>query len=109
MAPLAVGWCRNLVIQHGVAPDGGTEVKRGENVAEIKQIGSELKGNEGERLGGGGGVEVIPAKPGLPEGATLTSESSSSSFFRRSLRFLQKRLFTRHYSLIVVISWLQKS
>lgn len=31
-----------------VAPDGGTEVKRGQNVAEIKQNGSELKGNEGK-------------------------------------------------------------
>lgn len=48
MAPLAVRWCHNLVIQHGVAPDGGTEVKRGENVAEIKQNGSEPKGNEGK-------------------------------------------------------------
>lgn len=48
MAPLAVRWCRNLVIQHGVAPDGGTEVERGENVAEIKENGSELKGNEGK-------------------------------------------------------------
>lgn len=47
MDPLAVRWCRNLLIQHGVAPDGGTEVKRGENVAEIKQNGSELKENEG--------------------------------------------------------------
>lgn len=64
MAPLAVRWCRNLVIQHGVAPDGGTEVERGQNVAEIKQNGSELKGNGGEGLRGGR-VEAIRVQPGL--------------------------------------------
>lgn len=31
----------------GSAPDGRREVKRGQNVAEIKQIGSELKEKEG--------------------------------------------------------------
>lgn len=64
MAPLAVRWCRNLVIQHGVAPDGGTEVKRGENVAEIKQNELRAEGERGERVRGGR-VEVIPVKAGL--------------------------------------------
>lgn len=68
MAPLAVRRCRNLVIQRGVAPDGGTEVERGENVAEIKQNGSEPKGKRGGGGLKGGRVGVIPLKAGLPEG-----------------------------------------
>lgn len=46
MAPLAVHSCHDLILQRrwgGVAPDGRREVNRGQNVAEIKQIGSELK------------------------------------------------------------------
>lgn len=46
MAALAVRSCRDLILQQGAAPDGGTEVARGQNVAEIKQIGSEPEEKE---------------------------------------------------------------
>lgn len=45
--------CRDLILRRrggGSAPDGRREVNRGQNVAEIRQIDSELKEKEGNDL-----------------------------------------------------------
>lgn len=108
MAPLAVRWCRNLVIQHGVAPDGGTEVERGQNVAEIKQNGSELKGNGGkdseeEEL------KLFESNRDFKRDQRWLLTAAVFFFLQSLFKYPSETSLSRHSSLIVVISWLQKS
>lgn len=109
MAPLAVRWCRNLVIQHGVAPDGGAEVERGENVAEIKQNGSEPKGNEGKDSKEEEWKLFRSNQDFQKDKCRLLAAALVSFSLQSVFKYPSETSFCRHYSLIVVISCLQKS